>query len=210
MPVMKYFLFILFFWSVSATAQNFIDMEKDTIQMQEVIVTSGKKHKMKTLQLTGPCYSPEPFKDADEILTLVENLPAGSLESVSFYFNGVFEGTRKAGEQSSFGVLIYTVEQNGEPGQRIAYDKKALLMDDKAKGKVTINIAGLDLQSQSRLFIGLVKESGPAVIDDLFFDCLCNGHDKYKTLARTSETAPWERRWVCAAIRVDVRVLLNK
>ncbi len=206
---MKYFLFLFILWSASATAQNFINMEKDTIQMEEVVVSSGKKLKMKTLRLTGPCYSPEPFKDADEILTLVEGIPAGSLESVSFYFNGIFED-KKLSEQSTFGVLIYTVDKDGQPGQRIAYDKKALVMDEKAKGRITINIIGLDLRSQSKLFIGLVKESGPEVIDDLYFDCICNGHDKFLTLARTSEAAPWERRWVCAGMRVDLRVVVDK
>lgn len=208
---MKYFLFILLFWGASATAQNFVDMEKDTIQMQEVVVSrKGKKLKMKTLRLTGPCYSPEPFKDASEILTLVEGLPAGNLESVTFYFNGVFEDAKKHSQQATFGALIYTVDANGQPGQRIAYDKKALVMDEKAKGKVTINIAGLDLQSRDKMYVGLVKESGPAVIEDLFFDCICNGHDKFMTLARTSETALWERRWVCAGIRVDINVISDK
>jgi|GEM_PF-6561399 len=210
MPNIKYFLFLMLLGSISATAQNFIDMEKDTIQMQEVIVSKkGKKLKMKTIRLMGPCYSPEPFKDADEIVTLVENVPAGVLESVAFYFNGVFDTKEELRSRASFGVLIYTVDADGNPAKRIAYDKKALIMDEKAKGKITINIGGLDLPSHDKLFIGLVKESGPDMIEDLFFDCLCNGHDKYKTLARTSEVAPWERRWVCAGMRVDVSVVLR-
>lgn len=207
---MKYFLFALLLWSAAATAQNFVDMEKDTIYMEEVVVSKGKKLKMKTLSLTGPCYSPEPFKDADEIVTLVENIPTGSLESVTFYFNGVFEDKKTFSEQSTFGVLIYTVDENGQPGQRIAYDTKALIMDEKAKGKININITGLDLKSQNRLFIGLIKEFGPEEIDDLYFDCMCSGHDKFLTLARTSASAPWERRWVCAGMRVDVRVVLDR
>lgn len=208
---MKYFLFTLLFWSVAATAQNFVDIEKDTIYMEEVVVSKGKKLKMKTLSLTGPCYSPEPFDNAAEILTLVEGIPAGSLESVTFYFDGAnYGGRKKRKEQSSFGVLIYTVDENGQPGQRIAYDTKALIMDEKAKGRININIAGLDLKSQNKLFIGLVKESGPEIIKNLYFDCMCSGHDKFMTLARTSETAPWERRWVCAGMRVDVRVVLDK
>lgn len=207
---MKYFLFTLLLCSVAATAQNFVDMEKDTLHMEEVVVSKGKKLKMKTLRLTGPCYSPEPFDNAEEILTLVEDIPAGSLESVTFYFDGVYTSRKKRKEQSSFGVLIYTVDENGQPGQRIAYDKKALIMDEKSKGGVRINIAGLDLRSEKKLFIGLVKESGPEVIKNLYFDCMCSGHDKFMTLARTSETAPWERRWVCAGMRIDVRVVLDK
>ncbi|MGQ2983265.1 hypothetical protein [Flavobacterium sp.] len=207
---MKYFLFALLLFSTAAMAQNFVDMEKDTIYMEEVVVSKGKKLKMKTLSLTGPCYSPEPFKDADEIVTLVENIPAGSLESVSFYFNGVLDDKKEFSKRATFGILIYTVDKDGQPGQRIAYDTKALIMDEKAKGKISINIAGLDLKSQNKLFIGLIKESGADVIDDLYFDCMCNGHDKFLTLAKTSGTAPWERRWVCAGMRVDVRVVLDK
>ncbi|WP_294822969.1 hypothetical protein [uncultured Flavobacterium sp.] len=207
---MKYFVFLFILWTTAATAQNFVDMEKDTLYMEEVVVTQGKKLKMKTLSLTGPCYSPEPFKDAEEILTLVQDIPAGSLESVCFYFNGVLEDKKEFSERATFGVLIYTVDNDGQPGQRIAYDTKALIMDEKAKGRVSINVAGLDLKSQNKLFIGLIKESGAAIIDDLYFDCICNGHDKFLTLARTSETGPWERRWVCAGMRVDVRVVLDK
>jgi len=206
---MKYFLFALLFCSAAATAQNFVDMEKDTLYMEEVVVSRGKKLKMKTLSLTGPCYAPEPFKDADEILTLVQGIPAGALESVTFYFNGIFDSRKKRSERATFGVLIYTVDKDGQPGRRIAYDSKALIMDEKAKGKISINIAGLDLKSESKLFIGLIKESGPEEIDDLYFDCMCSGHDKFMTLARTSEAAPWERRWVCAGMRVDVRVVVN-
>ncbi|MCW4468180.1 hypothetical protein OGH69_04310 [Flavobacterium sp. MFBS3-15] len=207
---MKYFLFLFIFWGVPATAQNFVNMEKDTIYMEEVVVSKGKKLKMKTLRLTGPCYSPEPFKDAGEIVTLAEGIPAGSLESVTFYFNGIFDNKKEHSERATFGVLIYTVDENGQPGRRIAYDSKALIMDEKAKGKISINIAGLDLKSESKLFIGLIKESGPEEIDDLYFDCMCSGHDKFMTLARTSESAPWERRWVCAGMRVDVRVVLDR
>ncbi len=208
---MKYFLFLLLFLGAHAAAQD-LDMENDTIQMKEVIVSKkGKKHKIKTLMLQGACYSPEPLRDAAEIVTLVEHLPAGRLESATFYMNGVYEGKSiSKSEDASFGILIYTVNEDTMPGQKIAYDRKVLIVNKKTAGKITIDLSGLDVQSNEKLFIGLVKESGSAVNNDLFLDCLCNGHDKYMTLARTGEDKPWERRWVCAAIRVDVSVMPDR
>ena len=203
---MKYYL-ILLLAALQSFAQT-VDMEKDTIQMNEIVVQKkGKKLKLKTRSLRGPCYSPENFKEVTEVVTLVENVPKGYLETVSFYFNGQPRSGKASdpSQQTQLEVVLYEAADNNIPGARIATDPLVITVNSKT-GRIRTDISGSAIKSTGKLFVGL-REVERNTENNYFIDCLCNGHDKYITMARAEEDAEWARRWVCAAMKADVSVV---
>jgi hypothetical protein len=210
---MRYLLFILFI-SLPALAQE-VNIAKDTIKMEELVLKKNSKNlKLKVTKLRAPCYYPETMVDASEVITLVENLPAGYMETITFYFNELYYSSYQ--EQSAkfkdteFELMLYTVNSNNTPGPKMAYDPKFISVSKEHMGKVEINISNLDIKSPKKLYIGLKRLLGAATEKEFYIDCLCNGQDIYTTLSRTNDTENWAPRSVCAALKVDVGILARK
>lgn len=205
--VMKY-VFLFLFCATSALSQN-LDLEKDTIQLQEVVLSKSKKLKIKTTSFRGPCYAPDNMADASEIITLVEKLPDGYLHSASFYFNEMalaYKNRPDNFRDTEFEVLLYKVKPDGTPGERMVYETLLIAVGSRHKGAVEVDLAGLAIENPGRLFIGLKKLNRQSTKNDFLIDCLCNGHDKYFTLYRNGSAEDWSRRWVCAALKIDIKV----
>jgi hypothetical protein len=209
---MKYLLPIMLLLSFAAPAQV-PDMEKDTIHINEVVITHySKKFKLKDYSLRGPCYSSDNLNDASEIITLLEKLPEGELNTINFYFNEMFEAYKRHPENlqaRDFELLIYKVNADNTPGERLLHETMLLHLDKDHMGGVEVNISGLGIKNSSKLFVGL-KLLGKRTKNDFMIDCLCSGHDKYMTLYRTDAASPWSRRWACAALKVDVNVAVKR
>lgn len=187
-----------------------ISIEKDTLQLTEIAVRAAEKTKI--LKLEGPCSYPENMDEATEIITLVEKLPQGKFNSITFYFNKVDTATYKSSSKyfkdADFEVVLYDVNDRGEPGILSSVEHKILAVDKNRSGRVTVSLLAFDIDTHKKMFIGLrrVSDGGSK---EFFVDCLCGGQDKYFTYARSGKSSPWERRWSCAALRVDVSVAVS-
>lgn len=189
------------------------DLEKDTIQVSEVLVSKkGKKVKLKTLQLDGPCYYPENMHNAEEIITLVDKLPQGILESVGFYFNDLYSKKEQSEKfrDSRFELVFYTADENNMPVSRIVHEPLNITVPRTFSGLMNIDVSGLVLDSPGKLFVGM-KRLTPAETDNEFvIDCVCSGLDKYVTMVRKDASSAWERRWQCAALKAMVSVAVSR
>lgn len=186
--------------------------ENDTIQMKEVeIVKKGKKLKLKTRELDGPCYYAENMQNAEEIITLVSDLPGGLLESVTFYFNDVYT-SRKQTEKfkdTEFELVLYNTKPDGTPGDPIAHDPLTIKVSRTFSGRLTADLSMLAVETPEKLFIGLRRKTVPVDKDEFFIDCICSGIE-YVTMVRKNAASPWERRWQCAALRAEVNVAVQR
>lgn len=207
---MKYIIFIILI-SLTTAAQE-ITAIKDTVQMQEVTVRkSDRKAKYKAVKLRASCYYPETMQDISEVVTLVKNLPQGTLESVTFYFNELYAKSYQ--EQSGkfknneFELMLYTVNPGNTPGEKILSAPRAIIIGKDDKGKVKIDISDLNIASPKNMFAGLKRITDTGKDKEFYIDCLCSGQDKYTTLSRDNDSDTWRPRPVCAALKADVSVL---
>ncbi|AXG74112.1 hypothetical protein DVK85_07600 [Flavobacterium arcticum] len=207
---MKYFIVVLFLVMTSMSFSQVFNMEKDTIQMAEVVLKKEHtKYRIKTIKLKGACYYAEDMRNTFEIITLLENLPDGYLESISFNFNGLYSSYKDQLEhfkETELEFVVYEVNEGGTPGDKIVHDAMPIHIGKEYIGKVVINVSGLNIKSQKQLFIGVRRISGSGNKNEFSISCLCNGQDKYVTLSRADATSGWKRRWECAALKVDVSI----
>lgn len=208
---MKKLLFLLLF-PLAAQAQ--IDIAKDTIQLNEVVVASGKtKFTVKQQKRRGPCYAPENMGNATEIITLFDGLKEGYLHSVSFHFNEMFlSGRKQPGtfKDTAFELVVYSVNDDNSPGEKIAHDVMVVTVKKEHKGSINIDLSYLNIESPGRLYVGLKKLSRSIDKTEFFIDCLCSGVDKYTTMVRDQATGGWKRNWVCASLKADISVIVKK
>jgi hypothetical protein len=203
---------LLLFLSFNPVFSQETDMENDTIQMDElVMVKNSKKLKVKTLVLDGSCYYSENMDKATEIITLADKLPEGTLQSVSFYFNDVLTRSSQSDKfrDNEFELILYTVSPDNTPGERIAHEPLTVKVGHKFSGRLIIDLAKLDITSAKKMFVGLKRLTPGAGKDEFFIDCLCNGVE-YVTMVRKDAASAWERRWQCAALKVNVSVAVRK
>lgn len=207
---MKFFI-VLFFISFSCYAQ-ITNIAKDTLQLEQVTITKNTiKQKTKRVTIEGVCSSPDDMKDAMEIITLVDNLPKGKLGSVNFYFNKVdaesYSLNKKHFKEADFEVVLYDVNDEDMPGILSAVDREYMVVDKAHRGKITVDLSYLNIETNKKMFIGIRKLSAN---DDKSFlvDCLCSGRDKYTTYYKENASSTWRQRWVCAAIKMDVSVVV--
>jgi hypothetical protein len=209
---MKYLLPVLFFSLMAMAQQN--DAENDTINLQEVVISNtAKKLKIKTEALRGPCYAPEGMSNASEIITLVKGLRAGYLHSVAFHFNEMlyaYKSRPDTFKDTDFELVFYKANEDDTPGEKISHEVMIITVKKEHKGIVKVDLSDLNLQNPENLFVGLKRVSRGGSNNEFYIDCLCNGLDKYTTLTRKDAASPWKRNWVCAAIKVDVGILIEK
>jgi len=205
---------MMLFLMISACSFAQIDIAEDTLRLNEVVVRKDDSRlNLKKVQLEGPCSYPENMQDVNEIITLVDKLPKGKLHSVTFYFNKIDAETYKKNasvfKEAEFEVVLYDAGTDGMPGIAAVVDRKSVAVSKAKRGRVTVDLSLYDIDTNKQMFIGLKRISGEAGGSNFFIDCLCSGQDKFFTYTRTTPAAAWERRWSCAALKLDVRVIPN-
>ncbi|MGV3459955.1 MAG: hypothetical protein ACO1N9_05810 [Flavobacterium sp.] len=201
-------LILLLLIGLKATAQ--VNISKDTLHLEEVVIGSERpKVKIRTEKLRGPCYAAENMADANEIVTLVDGLKSGYLNSVAFHFNEMYFSKKiqpDSFKDTDFELVIYKVNPDDTPGEKLIDDVMVVTVKKEHKGSITLYLAGLDIQSPGKIFIGLKRMGWKTSQNQFYIDCLCNGHDKYFTYTRKNTEESWSRNWVCAALKIDVSV----
>jgi len=209
---MKHLLLFLFFCT-SAIAQE-VNIAKDTIRMKEVVIKEDfRKFKDAKVKIKGDCRHPETMKDVPEVVTLIDNLPAGYLESVTFNFNEVhyqsYKSDRKKFEDTEFEVVLYKVNADNTPGERIMKDEKYVKIMKEHTGEATVHFLEFNIKDHRKIFIGLKSTAGTRLNKEFYIDCVCNS-DKYKTFSRTDIKAPWNAYDTCPALKMEVNVLVSR
>ena len=208
----KQIRFFIFLFLISYACYGQIDIARDTLQLEEAVaVKSDKRQKMKKYRLEGTCSYPEDMKDAVEIITLVDNLPKGKLGTVTFYFNKIdtesYRQNSKYFKDADFEVVLYDVNDDDMPGIPSAIEKQVMVVDKAHRGKVTVDLSYFGIDTNKKMFIGLRKLTSGNDNRSFLIDCLCSGQDKYITYYRKDASARWQRRWVCAAIKMEVNII---
>lgn len=199
--------------AVSCFAQ-ILDMERDTIQMQNVTLKREKAHyRKKTVRLEGTCYYAEDMWETYEIVTLLQGLPEGYLETITFTFNGLYSSEKEQREHfspSELELVFYEVGDDGAPASEMYQEGKTVKLDKSYMGRTAIDVSALNIKSEGSMFVGIRQATPTGKKKAFSISCLCNGQDRYVTMVRKSGADLWSRRWECAALKTDITVLVKK
>jgi len=131
-----------------------------TYAQEAPIKTIGAKPKIKKVKTKGEELAAHSFTDITTHVSLLKDIPAGQLQSVTFYFNsGLINLSKK-----NFGIdyrdtilalVIYEVGADGKPGKILSDKQLQFVVAKDHKGALEIAISALQLPSQPQLFIGL-------------------------------------------------------
>lgn len=187
---MKHILFILTFFSLSASAQN-IDMEKDTIQMKGVEVNKKKGRQVSYKFNRGICTHFETLSPDFERATMAYDMPAGILKKLRFEFNHASSSDETGKfKDTEIEVNFYEVNPDGNPGEKIA--SKIIFVPGSHSGKMDIDVSELGVRNEKGIYIALrrIKKDG-AKAYDFEVDCSCRENKKYKTMSYSPARGTW-------------------
>ncbi|MFP5438732.1 MAG: hypothetical protein ACLGH8_13180 [Bacteroidia bacterium] len=193
-------LFILLFQAGIGFSQN---LEKDTIQLQEIFVgnTPPKKSKIVKTKFSGFCSFFGDVYYGYERINLVTDLPEGYIRSVEFNFNSTFllDKDEYKFRDTDLQLLFYEVSASGEPGNRIGQPVSFTVKGDH-KGKLEIPVPYPMVKNPGKIFVGLrrVKRHEPGIIG-VKVNCLCKG-EGYISYQYNPELKKWVKLDFASAV----------
>lgn len=170
------------------------DMEKDTIQLQEIFVgsTLPKKYKTVKTKFSGLCSFFGNVHYGYERINLVTDLPEGYIRSVAFNFNStfLFDEDEYKFSDTDLQLVFYEVSPSGEPGNRIGQPVTFTVKGDH-KGKMEIPVPYPMVKNPGKIFVGLrrVKRHEPGIVG-VKVNCLCKG-EGYISYQYNPELKKW-------------------
>ncbi len=189
---MSSLLFVILFIASPAAAQ---DMEKDTIQLKEIVV--GKKVRKPKLTSykfrRGSCTHHEYLNWSAEYASMAYDMPKGRLKTLRFNFNEPFESKDAVYyKDTQIELNFYTVGPDGIPGDRIA--SKAFTVPGSHRGKMDIDVSDLAVINENGIYIALHRLTKNAVAEENEFEVThtCNKNKDHKVMRRHPLTGLWE------------------
>jgi len=199
----KLFLYTLLLSAYFGFAQN---MEKDTIQLNEVAI-SNKRLKIKTLRYSSMCTHHEHFDYNSEIATLVNTLPPGYLQSIKIDVNNIFYKTELTFKDVEMQFLFYEVNVDGSPGKKLPA-KHSFTIPGSHSGAMVVDIAGLSVYNPGQLYVSL-KRITPMVLSDSERDneihFVCGDRKKYTAYIHRYNQPEWIEAKHCQALKMIIR-----
>ena len=134
------------------------DVLKDTIHLKDVTVKAKQKKKIINYSISGhPAYNSLQAR-MSKVVCLLDNLPSGKIENVTFYLNTGLPNLFKKKLQINYkdvwlGIIICEVDEKGKPGKTISENEVKFLVSADHRGAITVNLASLNLTS-SKMFFG--------------------------------------------------------
>jgi len=131
---------------------------KDTIHLTEVLVGKKRKKRIVKYDISGhPSYNGITSKTS-KMVCLLEDLPQGIIDNVTFYFNtglpNLFKNKLKINYKDVLlGILICEVDKNGKPGKIISENEVKFLVSHDHRGSLTVNLRPLNLYSK-KMYLG--------------------------------------------------------
>jgi len=189
---MKYILFVLILFNFSTYSQS-IDMEKDTLQMREVVVNS-KKYKGRQISYKfrrGICTYFAVLPSNYETATMAYDMPKGILKTLRFGFNHASSSDRKDKFQDTqIEVSLYDVKRDGDPGEKLA--SKIVMVPGSHSGKMDIDVSDLAVRNESGIYIALRRiQRDNEKATDFEVDCSCKENKKHRTLTYSPKRKKW-------------------
>jgi hypothetical protein len=217
---MKYLLFFLLFCpalfaQVTDGTKDTINIAKDTIELKQIVIREDfRRFEDSKVKIKGNCLSPESLNTYTEVVTLADNLPQGYLESVTFFFNErhytSYNSDRKNFKDTEFEVVLYKVNPDNTPGERIMRDEKYILVMNDHTGEAEVHFLEFNIKNQQKMFIGLRRtEPGRANERNFYVDCICNNSGNV-TYSRSEQQPQWARQANCPALRMEINFLVSQ
>ena len=141
------------------------EVPKDSIiYLHEVVISKSVKAKIKKIKTTGSTISSTGIQRLEQHVSLVKDLPAGYINSVTFYFNSGMVNLFKKDldikyEDTDLALVLYSVKKDGSPGAKITENEIRFTVKKDHKGAITLNVAPLNLHTLPQMFIGIVGNS---------------------------------------------------
>lgn len=151
---MKSIFFIIFLFTFSITFSQSSSKNDSIIYLDEVIVNANNTNfsNIKTILTKGKQNISFSMRNKGIIISLVENIPQGNINTLSFYFNNNKKRTYKDVE---FRLIIYSVDINNMPEKEVFNDDFRFIVKNIDKGKISLDLRKLNLKNYDKLFIGL-------------------------------------------------------
>jgi len=160
---MKKFVLLFLLFSLKLLAQQQPATTDSLIWLQE---PKGKvKTKTEVIKTKGEELASHGFTAITQHVSLVKDIPAGQLSTITFYFNSGLINLSKGEfgveyKDTNFRLMMYDVAANGMPGSLLTDTPLCFTVTKEHRGALDLDLSALNLQTQPQLFIGM------AAIDD--------------------------------------------
>jgi len=200
---MKYLIISL--WGLTTCyAQN---IAKDTLHLDQVVITKSRKAKPKvaTANYRSFCTYTSNAAFMSPVITLVDRLPPGNLNKITFFFN---TETSSGQEPVNFQdqeveLLFYHVNDDNTPGNVIEHASKIIHVSKDHRGKFPVDVSDLAVYNPGRIFIGLRLLSAERKFEwNFHIACICDEFNNYVSLIKRRETDDWTRAPGLGAIKM--------
>lgn len=165
---MKSFFFIFFLFTFSITFSQSSSKNDSIIYLDEVIVNANNNFSnIKTILTKGKQNISFSMRNKGIIISMVENIPQGNINTLNFFFNN---NKKRAYKDVEFRLIIYSVDINNMPEKEVFNDDFRFIIKNIDKGKISLDLRKLNLKNYDKLFIGLelLKNSDS---QDFLIDC---------------------------------------
>lgn len=122
----------------------------------------AQQSKIQKVKTKGEELAAHSFTDVTTQVSLLNDIPAGTLQSITFYFNsGLINMSKKAFaieyKDTDFTLAIYEVNPDGTPGKSLTEGEVQFTVKANHKGALLIDVSALNIPSQPQLFIGMAS-----------------------------------------------------
>ena len=201
------FYFLVFFISLNSYCQI-----KDTIKLEQVNVhvTDEKVKHIKTKgapsSLTG--------KDIKSIISKIDDIPLGNLNSIKFYFNSsvlffVKDNNKSEYKDVEMGLLIYEAKEDGTPGELLTDKIIRFTLQSNHRGAIELDLRPLYLNTSKSMFFGIELFNKQIGTD---FKIMTNRNKENSKLLylKVGNSKDWVYPNIPHGIKMDIGVILAK
>ena len=201
------FYFLVFFISLNSYCQI-----KDTIKLEEVNV-HGTDEKVKHIKTKG-APSSLTGKDIKSIISKIDDIPLGNLNSIKFYFNSSVLFFLKDNNKSEYkdvemGLLIYEAKEDGTPGELLTDKIIRFTLQSNHRGAIELDLRPLYLNTSKSMFFGVELFNKQIGTD---FKIMTNRNKENSKLLylKVGNSKDWVYPNIPHGIKMDIGVILAK
>lgn len=210
--IMKYYLLLILFW---AAGYSQIDLEKDTLHLQEAVVTNLKFRGTRSIRYSSICSHLESLTYYTEFVTLVDKLPPGMVKSVYFKFNNWNEKdthTNYKFDDTRLEIVFYEADKNNKPGNKLTIEPIIVTVPKEQSGRMKFDLAKHNIISNGKIFVGLrriTKNKGKK--EEFEVDGICDDKKgRYISYERKDVTSKWSVARSNKALKLELQVSILK
>ena len=202
----------LFYFLVFLISLNSYCQIKDTIKLEEVNV-HGTDEKVKHIKTKG-APSSLTGKDIKSIISKIDDIPLGNLNSIKFYFNSSVLFFLKDNNKSEYkdvemGLLIYEAKEDGTPGELLTDKIIRFTLQSNHRGAIELDLRPLYLNTSKSMFFGVELFNKQIGTD---FKIMTNRNKENSKLLylKVGNSKDWVYPNTPHGIKMDIGVILAK